>query len=149
MLLRSVLQAETLDSCQHQPKLEATWAHSLGVWIWENWEPRMMNWPEMSKWSKWTGSQAETVEVGARGEGYADAASSQGEDQRERVGRASCKMQGGLLLRTFLYKCICLYRYNPPDHLFGLQSCFPRGCFHRPPLCITSYLVMDKGRPGR
>lgn len=65
------------------------------------------------------------------------------------AGRALCRMQGGLLLRTFLYKCVCLYRDNYPNHLFGLQTCFPHGCFHRPPLCIASHLVTDEGRPRR
>lgn len=36
--------------------------------IWENWDPRMRVWSKMSVWSQPIRFQAETVEVGARGE---------------------------------------------------------------------------------
>ena len=59
------------------------------------------------------------------------------------AGRASCRLQGGLL-RTFLYKCVCLYRDNYPNHLFGLQSCFPMAAFTGLPSAAVPHRTHSK-----
>lgn len=98
--------------------------------------------------SKPIGSQAETVEAGARGEGCADVASGQGEDYSERVGglvqnarRHPCQ---GLSIQVYLWEERCMGRNSffksvatPVLSSKSPQSLKPDGVgfCHLPPAC--------------
>ena len=94
--------------------------------IWENWDPRMRVWSKMSLWSKPRRSQAETVEVGARGEDCEDERPAKARTRGKRVGPCVKCKEASLLGPSYTNISMGrkMYGEKLSSNLWLLQ-CFP------------------------